>query len=145
MIRPHLDYIDYVIDSSSKENISNLDKLQNKAIRGIEYCIDRECRKNIDLLHVEYNIEKLSLRRKRNLVKLMYRESREEKNINCTRLSMELRSTTKVKMTQKFTSLTKVQRSPLYRGIKLWDLLPTVLQNEKDYVKFKKEIIKLEQ
>ena len=45
MNRPHLDYIDYVIDSSSKDNISNLDKLQNKAIRCIEYCIDRECRK----------------------------------------------------------------------------------------------------
>ena len=72
MIQPHLDYIDYryVIDSSSKENISNLDKLQNKAIRRIEYCIDREYRKDIDLLHVEYNIEKLSLRRKRKLVKL---------------------------------------------------------------------------
>ena len=144
MIRPHLDYIDYVIDSSSKENISKLDRLQNKAIRRIEYCVNADHRKDIDLLHREYNIEKLPLRRKRNLVKIIYRESKDIQNINHDRPSIELRSTTKVKMKQKFTSLTKIQSSPLYRGIKLWDTLPTNLQKEKDFITFKAEIMKLE-
>ena len=144
MIRPHLDYIDYVVDSSSKENISKLDRLQNKAIRRIEYCVNVEHRKDIDLLHHDYNIEKLPLRRKRNLVKIIYRESNDIQNINQDRPSMELRSTTKVKMKQKFTSLTKIQTSPLYRGIKLWDTLPTNLQKEKDFITFKAEIMKLE-
>ena len=44
---------------------------------------------------------------------------------------MQLGSTTKVKMKQKFTSLTKIHMSPLYRGTKLWDILPTILQKEK--------------
>ena len=39
MIRPHLDYIDFVIDSSSADRVKRLDILQNKALRRIEYCI----------------------------------------------------------------------------------------------------------
>ena len=50
MIRPHLDYIDYVIDSSSADQISKIDKLQNKAIRRIEYCFDLKKRKDIGVL-----------------------------------------------------------------------------------------------
>ena len=33
---------------------------------------------------------------------------------------------------------------PLYRGLKLWDTLPTDLQKEKDYYIFKAETMKLE-
>ena len=38
MIRPHLDYIDFIIDSSSADRIQKLDNLQKKAVRRIEYC-----------------------------------------------------------------------------------------------------------
>ena len=96
MIRPHFNYIDYVIDSSSKDNITKLDKLQNKALRRIEYCVDKERRKDIDELHRYYNIEKLLVRRNRNLAKMMYRESKNENNINHERPDMELGSETKV-------------------------------------------------
>ena len=41
MIRPHLDYIDFTIDSGSADRIQKLDNLQKKAVRRIEYC---ECR-----------------------------------------------------------------------------------------------------
>ena len=92
MIRPHLDYIDYVIDSSTCERIEKLDKLQNKAIRRIEYCTIIENRKSIDDLCLEYNIEKLPVRRKRNLIKIMYKESKDTNNINYRRPQMELRS-----------------------------------------------------
>ena len=54
MIRPHLDYIDFIIDSGSVNRISQLDKLQNKAIRRIEYCINPDKRKGMDELHVSY-------------------------------------------------------------------------------------------
>ena len=144
MIRPHLDYIDYVIDSTSSDRVSKLDKLQNKAIRRIEYCIDKNKRKDIDVLHIMYNIEKLSVRRNRNLTKIMYRESKDMKNINLLRPQMELRSNTKVKMKLKFTSLTRVQMSPLYRALKLWDSLPPTLQKEDDYQTFKSELMKMD-
>ena len=94
----------------------------------------------MDELHKKYNIEKLSTQRKRNLLKIMYKESRDTDNINYRRPQMELRSQSKVKMKSNFTAITKVYMSPLYRGLRLWDTLPTDLQNEKGHVKFKKRI-----
>ena len=52
MIRPHLDYTDFVV-----------------ALPRIEYCINPDDRQDTDVLMVKYNIEELRLRRKRNLVK----------------------------------------------------------------------------
>ena len=40
MIRPHLDYIDFGVDSSASDRILKLDRLQDKAVRRIEYCTD---------------------------------------------------------------------------------------------------------
>ena len=71
MIRPHLDYIDFVIDSGSADRIQKLDTLQKKAIRRIEYCPLPANRKDIVTLQKLYKIEPLRLRRKRNLVKIM--------------------------------------------------------------------------
>ena len=56
---------------------------------------------------------------------------------------MVLRSSTKVKLVSDFTRLTKVQRSPYYRGLKLWDQLPKSVQKEPSRLKFKREIVKL--
>ena len=75
MIRPHLDYIDYVIDSGSADGIQKLDNLQRKAIRRIEYSLAPENRKKVEILQDEYNIDDLKLRRKRNLVKIMHAQS----------------------------------------------------------------------
>ena len=128
MIRPHLDYIDFVIDSGSAERIKKLDNLQRKAIRRIEYCNDREKRQNIDLLKEVYKIEDLRLRRKRNLVKIMYTQSRSAINLKESTSKMELRSANKVKLKNDFTSKTRIHNSPLYRGMRLWDSLPPDLQ-----------------
>ena len=128
MIRPHLDYIDFVIESSSSDRIQKVDKLQNKAIRRIEYCVNPDRRVDIDDLHVRYNIEKLPLRRKRNLVKkIIHKKSKCIHNIVTERPQMELRSKTKVKLKNTFTGIRKVYNSPLYRGLRLRDLLPSEL------------------
>ena len=43
MIRPHLDYVDFVVESASVIRIKKLDTLEKKAIRRIEYkCLTRE-------------------------------------------------------------------------------------------------------
>ena len=41
-------------------HINRLDRLQDKAIRHLEYCFDKKRRKEIDVLQVEFNIEPLS-------------------------------------------------------------------------------------
>ena len=140
MIRPHLDYIDFVVDSSASDRILKLDRLQEKAIRRIEYCVDRKRRKKVDVLQEEFNIEPLLLRRQRNLVKIIYKTSKNDVNVEHERPKMDLRSKPKVKLKSKFTGITKVHNSPLYRGMRLWDKLPAKLQNEENKIRFKVEI-----
>ena len=50
MIRPHVDYIDFVVESGSADRIQRLDSLQKKAIHRIEYCPVPENRKTLDVL-----------------------------------------------------------------------------------------------
>ena len=53
---------------------------------------------------------------------------------------MDLRSRPKVKLRNKFTSITKVYNSPLYREMGLRDQLPPKLQKEENNIKFKSDI-----
>ena len=140
MIRHHLYYIDFVVDSGSADRIKKLDTLQKKALRRIEYCIDPDGRQNVDSLKGRYNIEDLRLRRKRNLIKIMYSQSANMEYIKEKSNERTLRSMNKIKMNYNFTSITKVFNSPLYRGTRLWDSLPASLQNETDKNSFKKKI-----
>ena len=107
MIRPHLDYIDYVIDSGSTDRIQKLDNLQRKAIRRIEYSLAPENRKKVEILQEEYNIEDLKLRRKRNLVKIMHAQSATDINRKQeqSEINMKLRSANKRKIHKQDKSL----------------------------------------
>ena len=136
MIRPHLDYIDFVVESGSANHIQKLDTLQKKALRRIEYCMNVENRQDKKALQGKY----LKLRRKRNLVKIIHTLSADSENLKTVSAVRELRSTTKVKMKNDFTSKTKVFNSPLYRGIRLWDSLPSNLQKEENKYVFKRKI-----
>ena len=141
MIRPHLDYIDFVVDSGSADRIQRLDTLQKKALRRIEYCINVDNRQDKKVLQDKYKIEDLKLRRKRNLAKIMHTLSSDRDNLKTVSTGRDLRSTTKVKIKNDFTSKTKVFNSPLYRGIRLWDSLPSELQKEENKYIFKCKIL----
>ena len=140
MIRPHLDYIDFVVESGSADRIQKLDNLQKKAIRRIEYCLIPANRQNLDVLLGKYKIECLRLRRKRHLVKIMYSQSSHVQNLKIDTVKINLRSKNKIHMKKDFTSKTKILNSPLYRGLKLWDSLPSDLQKEKNIQTFKKRL-----
>ena len=136
----HLDYIDFVVDSGSADRIRNLDKLQKKALRRIEYCINPENRQDTEVLMGKFKIEDLKLRRKRNMVKIMYTQSTKAEYIETLSCDRNLRSTEKIKLKNYFTSKTKVLNSPLYRGIRLWNSLPADIQKEKDKYSFKRRV-----
>ena len=140
MIRPHLDYIDFVINSSSVDRVKRLDTLQNKALRRIEYCMIKENRLEYSVLQKKYNIEDLRLHRDRNLIKIMHAKSPVLKSVDSESHSIELRSNSKVKIKMDNTAKTRVFNSPLYRGTRLWNLLPINLQKEKDKFVFKKKL-----
>ena len=57
-------------------------------------------------------------------------------NLEIQRPKIELRSKNKVKFKNKFTKITKVLNSPLYRGVFLWDQLPADLQHVPDLKSF---------
>ena len=68
----------------------------------------------------------------------MFYESHDIKNIDYYRPERVLRSENKVKIKSKFTKITKVQKSPFYRGVSLWNSLPIALQHENRKTFFKK-------
>ena len=84
LILCHLDYRygDFVVDSESKVNIDKVDNPQKRSLRCIEYCLDASKRKTIEELYHEFNVEPLSVRRQRNLLKIMYGESKDIVNID---------------------------------------------------------------
>ena len=142
MIRPYMDYGDFIIDSALSTKIDKLDRLQDRILRLIEYCPVTENKKDINVLYRDYNIEPLKTRRKRNILKIMYDQSRDVNNIYTNNCNIKLHSSKKVKLKSSFTRLTKVKKSPMYRGLELWDQLPEKLQKEPSKLLFKREIKK---
>ena len=115
MIRPHLDYIDFVIDSSSADRVKRLDTLQNKALRRIDYCMTKENRLEYPVLQAKYNIEDLRLRRDRNLIKIMHTKSPMLRSADSESHTIELRSNNKVKIKMEYTAKTiKGLQQPAY-------------------------------
>ena len=85
MIRPHFDYGDFMIESGTQNKIDKLEHIQNKIVRMIEYVYDDAKRENINVLKLRYNIEKLEIRRKRSLLKIMFSQSHMIENIDSYR------------------------------------------------------------
>ena len=113
-----------------------------RTIRCIEYCLEAERRMDLKDLYHKYKLEPLDMRRKRNLLKMMISESKQDTNIDVTRPCMTLRSSNNVKMKHKFTRLSKIQKSPYYRGLSLWGKLPLEMQHIDTKKEFKDRIKK---
>ena len=70
----------------------------------------------------------------------MYNQSFQIENLVNAFTDGKLRSMNMVKMKNEFTGKPKVVNSPLYRGLRLWDTLPTDIQKEPDKNVLKKKI-----
>ena len=84
-------------------------------------------------LKTRYNIENLYIIRRRNLLKIMFKQSLDDENSqgHCPTPTPDARY---------FASqwniglrVRKIQRSPSYRGVQLWNVLPSNVQNENNY------------
>ena len=140
MIRPYMDYGDFVVDSAHVSKVDKLDRIQERIVRLIEYCPLKENREDINALLKRYNLESLRTRRKRSLLNLMYDQSHKSGNVDIKLCNINLRSAKKVRLKSQFTRLTKVQKSPYYRGLALWDDLPDQIQTQTSRIKFKGDI-----
>ena len=125
---PHFDYVDFVIDSANIDCTHRLERLHKRAVRKIEYKFDYENKAPFDTLLKTYNLTTL-YRRAEHLLFFMYKKSKLDiDTLQLQRRKVELRSKNKVKFKQNFTNKTKVQNSPLFRGILLWNQLPADVQ-----------------
>ena len=111
MIRPHMEYGDFVVESAYQSNISKLDKLQEKNIRLAEYQNCYLKKKDMSILQQTFAIVNLDVRRKRSLLRLMYIESNSNRNLQNENQYITLWSSNTVKIKSDFTRLTKIQRS----------------------------------
>ena len=134
-VRPVMEYADFLVDSSSKQKTGRLTSIQKRAVKIIDQARHKEF--SYKELLTLYGIENLVMRRKKHHLSVMYRQSRDDSNLNAYRPETDLRSNLKIQFRNKITQLTKVQRSPYYRGVTLWDRLPTEVQRATTKVKFK--------
>ena len=141
MIIPHFDYVDFVIDSSTKRNTDRLERLHRRAVRKIENKPGSENKEDYVVLLRTYGLTTLYQRRVEHLLLFLYKKSLIDKeSLNGQRPKMELRSRNKVKFKQIFTDKSKVMNSPFNRGILLWNKLSSEIQKSKDVTTFKRMV-----
>ena len=115
-----------------------LKSTQKRAVKIIDQARHKEF--SYEELLILYGIEDFVMRRKKHHLSVMYRQSRDDSNLDAYRPETDLRSNLKIRFRNKITQLTKVQRSPYYRGVTLWDRLPTKVQRATIKVKFKRDL-----
>ena len=125
MIPHHFDYGDYMTDPGAQCKIDKLNCIQDRIIHTSEYVYDVDRWENIEVLKIDkIIIENLEITRKRNLLKIMFNQRHKFENIDSYRPDCAWGSRDKIKLKTNFTRITKIQKSPFYRGVNLWDSLP---------------------
>ena len=140
-IIPLFDYADFLIESGQNKYITRLSDLHVKGVRIID------CNKHVHatdtVLEKEYGLLTPTVRRHEHHSAIMYRQCRVVENLDVYRPPMTLRSNKKIKFRRQKRNLKGIEKSPMMRGIKIWDMLPPGLQRATTKVKFKTELKKL--
>ena len=137
-ILPISEYADLMVESGPKGDIDRLQTLQDKALR----IVDNNYHKTLDgdMLSNLYRVMPLKLRRAEHLGLVMYRLSAVDDHIEQPQPYMQLRNTNKIKFKQYKRQHEKYLKSPMSRGITLWDRIPESVQRSTTKVKFKRGI-----
>ena len=132
-ILPIIDFADSSFDSAVKCEVDRLDRIQDRALKVIG-------RGQLDNAAIEnaYNIESLKARLRKHHLALMYRLSKTGLYVDTIRPEIELRSRHKIQFSVTKTKLTKVMKSPYYRGVSLCDMLRKEVQRATTKVRFKR-------
>ena len=134
-IIPLFDYADFLIESGQNMYINRLDTLHSKGLLIID------CKKHSNMtdsqLKSHYGLITPLTRRMEHHGAIMYRQSKVHNTLDTYRLPITLRSHKKIKFRHEKRNLKGIERSPMYRGIKLWNTIPQALQRATTKVKFK--------
>ena len=140
-IRPLIEYCSFIFNSGKKLKVDKVDRIQSKCLRIIENCYDKALRANEDELCARYDISKLQLRQDVQLGSIMYRYSRNNKFVDNTVHRENLRSENKINFVCPFTKVTKIRKSPFYRGVDLWNSLRVEHHRAENKKRFKSLLI----
>ena len=134
-IIPLFDYADFLIGSGQNMYINRLDTLHSKGLLIID------CKKHSNMtdsqLESHYGLITPLTRRMEHHGAIMYRQSKVHNTLDTYRPPIILRSHKKIKFRHEKRNLKGIERSPMYRGIKLWNTIPQALQRATTKVKFK--------
>ena len=134
-IVPLFDYADFLIESGRNVLIERLDTLHSKALRIID-CTTNVRADDIQLEYI-YGLQSSSARRREHHCAIMYRLSRTQRNLDIHRPRINLRSRNNIRFKKFIGNLTGLDKSPMLRGIRLWDQVPQAVQRALTKVKFK--------
>ena len=124
------------MNSSTQRKIGKLQPLQKRAIRTIMKRTGYISTEEVDKLHETLRLKLLTVRRKLFMLKMMYKLSLIDENVDMYRPEMQLRTGPKVKMKITFTDKEWVRRSPYYLCNQLWDKLNSKTQTSRTMIEF---------
>ena len=135
-IVPLFDYCDFMVESSPATRYSRLENLQERAMKAI----DNKANSG-HALYAVYHVQPIKLRWREHICRMMYRQSKNVDKLDYVRPTIRLRSNRKVK----FKKIPKWNyqlylKSPMARGIKIWEMLTIEMQRATTKCKFKKMI-----
>ena len=126
-IVPLLDYCDFMIESSLVTRYNRLENLQERALKYI----------GGDLYSI-YRVQPIKLRWREHICCLMYRQSNITSKLDYVRSTIRLRSNKKVKFRRVLKRNYQLYlKSPMARGIRIWETLTSEMQRATTKVKFK--------
>ena len=126
MIRPIVDYCGFLSEGGPVWAVNKLQTLQNDGIRICERILDPRGH-NVDALHTQNKVTKLKVTRDRQLLRHLFKMSKNPTLVMVP--ARNLRGNTKIKLRAMRAKKDIFAKSPLYRGLALWDELDASIQH----------------
>ena len=139
MMCPAIDYCSFYTGGAHSGDLIKLQRLQNRALRICERVPVRG--HSIVDLHVRCKVEMLDRRRKIQLLGIMWKRARAGGALKQVRV--RTRGDLKIRFAQRRAKTCFYEKSPYFRGVKLWDGLDKEVQKLNTCKKFKHAIVKL--
>ena len=136
MIAPVMDYCSFYTGSACQSELTKLQRLQNRALR---ICTKSRLREvSVDALHTVTGVLKLDDKRKKQLTKIMWKSALQGEAT--TGVHARTRGDNKLKFRIRRPKSAFYQKSPYYRGVKLWNELEPSVQKLKSEDEFNREL-----
>ena len=137
-ILPSLEYCSFILDSANQVDQKSLQTIQNRALRN---CLRIRNPRDItqEELHERCKMPKLTMRRDCQLLLHMHKLSKVDNNIVISE-NPRTRAENKVRFKAMRSKLQVIKKSPLHRGIVLWNSLDLDVQKIECRHKFKTAI-----